>query len=84
MDFITLANFKYPLYLSSKIGRTTREKKPEEMDGSSQEGDVKKKVTEIKTFPVPFALGEIKTNITINTNSPSKPSKEQKINKGPV
>ena len=39
------------------------------MDHSSQERERKKKVN---TFPVPFALGEIKTNITINTNSPSK------------
>ncbi len=49
------------------------------MDRSSQEGEGKKKVNEIKTFPVPFDLGEIKTNITINTNTPSKPSKEQII-----
>ena len=45
-------------------------------DSSSQAGEGKKKVNEVKTFPVPFALGEIKENITINTNSPSKPSKE--------
>ena len=50
------------------------------MDSSSQEGKKKKKITEVKTFPVPFASGEIKTNITINTNNPSKPSKEQIIN----
>ena len=50
------------------------------MDRSSQDGEGKKNVTEVTTFPVPFALGEIKTNITINTNSPSKPSKEQIIN----
>jgi len=50
------------------------------MDSSSKKVEEKKKVNEIKTFPVPFALGEIKTNITINTNSPSKPSKEQIIN----
>ena len=37
----------------------------------------KKKLTEVKTFPVPFALGKIKENITVNTN---KPSKEQIIN----
>ena len=43
-----------------------------------QEG--KKKITEIKTFPVPFALGEVKKNITITPNTPSKPSKEQIIN----
>ena len=50
------------------------------MNGSGQKGEVKKKVNEIKTFPVPFALGEIKTNITINTKNPSKVSKEQLIN----
>ena len=46
------------------------------MNGSSQKGEGKKKVNEIKTFLVPCTLGEIKTNITINPNSPSKPSKE--------
>ena len=43
----------------------------------------KKESTEMKIFPVPFALGEIKTNITITTNTPStssNPSKEQIIN----
>ncbi|MBW3050148.1 hypothetical protein DNJ72_08330 [Prochlorococcus marinus XMU1403] len=50
------------------------------MDNFSQEKARKKKVTEVKTLPVPFALGEIKTNITINTNTPSKLSKEQIIN----
>ena len=40
----------------------------------------KKKVSEVKTFPVPFALEEIKEKITITTNTPSKPSKEQIIN----
>ena len=50
------------------------------MDSSRQEGGEKKKVTEVKTFPVPFALGEIKEKITITTNTPSKPSKEQIIN----
>ena len=43
-----------------------------------QEG--KKKITEVKIFPVPFALGEQKENITITSNTPSKPSKEQIIN----
>ena len=50
------------------------------MNGSDQKGEGNQKVNEIKTFPVPFALGEIKTNLTINPNSPSKPSKEQIIN----
>ena len=50
------------------------------MDSSSQEGGEKKKVTEVKTFPVQFSLGEKKENITNTTNTPSKPSKEQIIN----
>jgi len=50
------------------------------MDSSNQEGERKKKTTEVQTFSVPFALGEIKENLTINTNTPSKPSKEQLIN----
>ena len=48
------------------------------MNGSDQKIEGKKKVNEIKTFQVPFALGEIKENININT--PSKPSNEQIIN----
>ena len=39
----------------------------------------KQKVSGIEIFPVPFSLGEIKENIAITTNSPSKPSKEQII-----
>jgi len=50
------------------------------MNGSSQKGEGKKKVNEVKTFSVPFALGEIKENISISTNTPSKPSKEKIIN----
>ena len=50
------------------------------MNDFDQKSEGKKKVDETKTFPVLFSLGEIKTNITINTNSPSKPSKEQIIN----
>ena len=38
------------------------------MNSSSQEGGGKKKISEVKTFLVPFALGEIKENITINLN----------------
>ena len=30
------------------------------MDSSGQEGEKKKKITEVKTFPVPFALEEKK------------------------
>ena len=50
------------------------------MHSSSQEVEGKKKITEVKTFPIPFVLGEIKENISIATNTPSKPSKEQIIN----
>ncbi len=39
------------------------------MDSSSQEGEGKKKVNKIKTFPVPFALGEIKENISTTTTT---------------
>ena len=42
--------------------------------------DQKEAGIEVKTFPVPFALVEKKENISINTNTPSKPSKEQIIN----
>ena len=48
------------------------------MDSSSQE-EGEKKITEAKIFSVPFALAEIQTSITINSNTPSKPSKEQII-----
>ena len=34
----------------------------------------------VKTFTIPFSLGKIKENITINTNTHSKPSKEQITN----
>ena len=40
----------------------------------------KNKITKVKTFPVPFPLREIKENITTNTNTHSKPSKEEIIN----
>ena len=35
------------------------------VDSSSQEGEEKKKSTEVKTFSVPFSLGENKENITV-------------------
>ena len=50
------------------------------MDSYSQDGEGKKKVTEVKIFNVPFDSREIKENITINTSTPSKPSKEKIIN----
>ena len=50
------------------------------MMASREQGEGNKKITEDKTFSVPFAIGQIKENITVNTNTPSKPSKEQIIN----
>ncbi len=49
------------------------------MEDLEREEKGRRKVAAVKTFPVPFALGEIKENITTNTFS--KPSKEQIINK---
>ncbi|WP_269625311.1 tetratricopeptide repeat protein [Prochlorococcus marinus] len=49
----------------------------EELDTEKQNN---KKATGIKTFNVPFALGEIKEKITITTNTRSKNSPEQIIN----
>ncbi|WP_269604208.1 tetratricopeptide repeat protein [Prochlorococcus marinus] len=40
----------------------------------------KKNIPQVQAFTFPFASGEIKENITITTNTPSKPSKEQIIN----
>ncbi len=42
--------------------------------------DQKQAESEVKTFTVSFSLGEIQENISISTNTPSKPSKEQIIN----
>ena len=50
------------------------------MEDSSKKEPGNKKDTEVKTFKVPFALGEMKENITINTNTTYKPAKEQIIN----
>ena len=40
----------------------------------------KKNIPQVQTFTVPFALGEKQESLTIKTNTPSKPSKEQIIN----
>ena len=45
----------------------------------SDKDQIKKKVTEVQKLPVPFSLEENQGNITINTNTPSKSSKEQII-----
>ena len=50
------------------------------MDSSGQEGVKKKKITEVKTFPVPYPLTENQEKITISLNNSTKQSKEQIIN----
>ncbi|WP_269611281.1 tetratricopeptide repeat protein [Prochlorococcus marinus] len=50
------------------------------MEQSDKKDQEKKKITEAKTFSVPFTLGENKENITITTNTSSNPSKEKIIN----
>ena len=47
----------------------------DKMEGSGKQ----KKISEIKTFPVLHALGEIKENIVINTNTTQKFSKDELI-----
>jgi len=47
------------------------------MNNSSQGSDGKKKLTQLKTFSIPFSLKDFRENITITTNTPSKTSKEQ-------
>jgi len=47
---------------------------------SSDRDQGKKNISQVQTLTVPFALGEIKENITINTNAPVKSSKEEIIN----
>jgi len=49
------------------------------MDSSNQEGKGQKKITEVKTFPVLFPLKDNQGNLTINTTTPSKLSKEEII-----
>ncbi len=63
--------------VSSRITKTGSLLK---MVESSDKGQGKKKITKVKTFSVPFALEKIKENIILNTNTPSKSSKEQIIN----
>ena len=50
------------------------------MNESSQKAEGKKKVNEIKTFPIPFDLNEIRSNITVNSYTPSNTYKEKIIN----
>ncbi len=44
------------------------------MNRSTPEEEEKKKLTKVTTFPVTFALGEIKENIPITPNTPFKAS----------
>ena len=50
------------------------------MGENSNKKQDKAKVTEIKTFPVPFPLREKQENLTINTKTPSQPIKEKILN----
>ena len=50
------------------------------MKESNQQDQRKKKVTDVTTFPVPYALGELRENLSITTNTLSKLSKEELIN----
>ena len=47
------------------------------MEKSNKKKQSCHQVYNAKTFSVPYSLGETKENITITTNIPSKPSREQ-------
>ena len=49
------------------------------MEQSHERDQGKKKVYDVTTFQVPFSLSELKQDITLTTNNPSKPSKEKII-----
>ena len=50
------------------------------MEESSNKKQEKNQVSKVRTFPVSFALKNIKENLIINTNTTARPSKEQIIN----
>ncbi|WP_269608784.1 tetratricopeptide repeat protein [Prochlorococcus marinus] len=50
------------------------------MEKSDKQEQRKNKLADIKIFPVPFLLEVNEENLTINTNTPTKPSREQIIN----
>ena len=52
----------------------------EVMEGSEQKGARSRKVYEVKIFPVPFSLKDIKKNITITSNFTTETSKEKILN----
>ena len=49
-------------------------------DSGAKDKEETKKVAELTTFPVPFALGETQANIAFNTKTSSQPSKKEIIN----
>ena len=51
------------------------------MDESAKKERGKKKTTKVKTFPIPFAFGDINDNISVTTNSSFQSSKEELIKK---
>ena len=50
------------------------------MDASIQEGEGKNKITEVITFPIPYAEVVFKENLSINTSTSFEKSKELIIN----
>ena len=50
-------------------------------DKENNKDKEKRKISEIKIFPIPFDLKDINENISISTAKPARPSKEQIINK---
>ncbi len=65
------------MILSSRVNQIISSQKILESIDKEQE---KKKITEVKTFSVPFALKKVNENINIRFNTPSNPSKEKLIN----
>ncbi len=51
------------------------------MAESGETAQGREKLNEVKTFPVPFAFKEIRENLSTNSNTLSKTSKEQLINR---
>ena len=54
-----------------------------EESGNKEQGK-KKSGPKVKTFSIPFDVLENTENITINTNIPSRPSKEELINQASI
>ena len=62
------------------VVKCEEEKENKRMEQSEKQAQGNKKVTNVTTCPVPFNLRKNRETITITTNTPSKPSKEQIIN----